>query len=201
MSKQPSPAPTASAVGPCPTLFQTSRTPRHWKFTQNHRTTRPPPIKKMKHYPALDHEEDETLSSSGSWRRWNTIQLCSSVSCRRRNTIQLCIMKKMKHYPALYHEEDETLSRIVSWRRWNTIRFWIMQNMKHYPTLDHAEYETLSSSVSWRTWTAIQLCIISPHNRTMFALQNEIYSVVRKLKVGSWSFRSWFLSEFLDSTW
>ena len=41
MSKQPPPAPTASAVGPCPTLFQTSRTPLHWKFTQNHRTTRP----------------------------------------------------------------------------------------------------------------------------------------------------------------
>ena len=43
MSKQPSPAPTASAGGPCPTLIQISRTPRHWKFTQHHRTTRPPP--------------------------------------------------------------------------------------------------------------------------------------------------------------
>ena len=43
MSKQPPPAPTASAVGPCPTLIQNSRTPRHWKFTQHHRTTRPPP--------------------------------------------------------------------------------------------------------------------------------------------------------------
>ena len=42
MSKQPPPATTASAVGPCPTLIQTSRTPRHWKFTQDHRTTRPP---------------------------------------------------------------------------------------------------------------------------------------------------------------
>ena len=27
MSKQPPPAPTASAVGPCPTIIQTSRTP------------------------------------------------------------------------------------------------------------------------------------------------------------------------------
>ena len=36
------PAPTASAAGPCPTLIQISRTPRHWKFTQHHRTTRPP---------------------------------------------------------------------------------------------------------------------------------------------------------------
>ena len=32
MSKQPPPAPTARAVGPCPTLIQTSRTPRHWKL-------------------------------------------------------------------------------------------------------------------------------------------------------------------------
>ena len=34
--------PTASAIGPCPTIIQISRTPRHWKFTQDHRTTRPP---------------------------------------------------------------------------------------------------------------------------------------------------------------
>ena len=43
MSKQPPPAPTASAIGPCPTIIQISKTPRHWKFTQHHRTTRPPP--------------------------------------------------------------------------------------------------------------------------------------------------------------
>ena len=68
MSKQPPTAPTASAVGPCPTVVQTvgrpgtgsllssiappdnplpccnpnCRTPRYWKFTQHHRTTRPP---------------------------------------------------------------------------------------------------------------------------------------------------------------
>ena len=36
-------APTGSAVGPCPTLIQISRTPRHWKFTQHRRTTQPPP--------------------------------------------------------------------------------------------------------------------------------------------------------------
>ena len=30
MSKQPPPAPTASAVGPCLTLIQISRTPWHW---------------------------------------------------------------------------------------------------------------------------------------------------------------------------
>ena len=33
------PTPTASTVDPCPTLIQISRTPRHWKFTQHHRTT------------------------------------------------------------------------------------------------------------------------------------------------------------------
>ena len=42
MSKQPPPAPTANAIDPCPTLIQISRTPRHCKFTQHHRTTRPP---------------------------------------------------------------------------------------------------------------------------------------------------------------
>ena len=46
MSKQPPPAPNASAVGPCPTIIQISRTPRRWKFTQHHHTTRPPPIEK-----------------------------------------------------------------------------------------------------------------------------------------------------------
>ena len=35
MSKLPPPAPTASATGPCPTIIQISRTPRHWKFTQH----------------------------------------------------------------------------------------------------------------------------------------------------------------------
>ena len=44
ISKKPQPAPTASAVGPRPTLIQTSRTPRTWKFIQDHRTTRPPPM-------------------------------------------------------------------------------------------------------------------------------------------------------------
>ena len=40
MSKQPPPpAPTASTVGPCPTVTQIRRTPRHWKFSQHHRTT------------------------------------------------------------------------------------------------------------------------------------------------------------------
>ena len=44
MSKQPKLESTASVVGPCPTIIQISRTPRHWKFTQHHRSTRPPPL-------------------------------------------------------------------------------------------------------------------------------------------------------------
>ena len=44
MSKQPPPAPTVSAIGPCPTIMQISRTPQHWKFTQYHHTTRPPTV-------------------------------------------------------------------------------------------------------------------------------------------------------------
>ena len=41
ISKHP-PAPTASTVGSCPTIIKISRTPRHWKFTLHHRTTRQP---------------------------------------------------------------------------------------------------------------------------------------------------------------
>ena len=41
MSKQPPPAPIASAVGPCSNI-QISKTPRYWKFTQHNRITRPP---------------------------------------------------------------------------------------------------------------------------------------------------------------
>ena len=41
MSKQPPPTSTINAVGPCPIIIQISRTPRHWKFTQHHRTTQP----------------------------------------------------------------------------------------------------------------------------------------------------------------
>ena len=33
-----------SAVGPWPIIFQISKMPRHWMFTQHHPTTRPPPL-------------------------------------------------------------------------------------------------------------------------------------------------------------
>ena len=41
MFKQLRPAPIASTVGPYLTIFQTSKKPRHWKFTEHHRATRP----------------------------------------------------------------------------------------------------------------------------------------------------------------
>ena len=44
MSKQSPPAPSASAVGPCPTIIQISKMARNCKFAQHHRTTRPPAI-------------------------------------------------------------------------------------------------------------------------------------------------------------
>ena len=56
MSKQSPPAPTASAVGPCPTSIQISNpNVPHWKFTQHLRTNRPPPLE----------EYDGTVSIGG----------------------------------------------------------------------------------------------------------------------------------------
>ena len=52
MSKQPPPAPTASVVGPCPTVIQTVGRPGTGSFTQHQRTTRPLPIKNKEHYEA-----------------------------------------------------------------------------------------------------------------------------------------------------
>ena len=45
ISKQPPPAPTASAIGPCPTISQIVGRPGTGSNTQDHRTTRPPPMK------------------------------------------------------------------------------------------------------------------------------------------------------------
>ena len=62
-------AQAASAIGPCPTIFQNVRRPgtgslprtiappnhpsRHWKFTQDHRTTRPPHVKEKRYVPIM----------------------------------------------------------------------------------------------------------------------------------------------------
>ena len=40
--EQPPSAPTSSALGPCPTISEINRKPRHRKFTQHNRTTRHP---------------------------------------------------------------------------------------------------------------------------------------------------------------
>ena len=42
MFKQPQSAPTASTVGPCPTIILISMTHRHWTLSKHHRTTRRP---------------------------------------------------------------------------------------------------------------------------------------------------------------
>ena len=63
MSKQPPPALTASAVGPCPTLIHTSRMPRTWKFIQDHRTTRPPPLAQNKTPPNTSLISDTQVNS------------------------------------------------------------------------------------------------------------------------------------------
>ena len=44
----PPSTPTASAVDPCPTIIQISRTPQRWKFTQHLCTTRPPPNRQQR---------------------------------------------------------------------------------------------------------------------------------------------------------
>ena len=64
MSKQPPPAPIASAIGPCPTIIQISRTPRHWKFTQHLRTTRPPPIRLSVPFGIQDGDSSASIMSS-----------------------------------------------------------------------------------------------------------------------------------------
>ena len=60
MSKQPPPAPTASAVNPCPTVIQIVGRPGTGSFTQHQRTTRPPPIKNKEHYEATTPVEHKS---------------------------------------------------------------------------------------------------------------------------------------------
>ena len=43
MSKPPPTRSYCKRNRPLPYCYQNRRTPRHWKFTQHHRTTRPPP--------------------------------------------------------------------------------------------------------------------------------------------------------------
>ena len=73
VQKRKPPAPTASAIGPCPTLMQISRTPRQWKFTQHLPITQPP--QSTLRYQFLD----------------NGTRLCSYIPCLPSNTPVICI--------------------------------------------------------------------------------------------------------------
>ena len=99
MSKQPPPAPTASATGPRLIIIQISRTPRHWKITQHLRTTRPPPSQPTKPEPvtrtklpegpwqnlAIDlmglfPSQDNVLVVVDYYSRWYEIALMKSIT-------------------------------------------------------------------------------------------------------------------------
>ena len=93
MSKQPPPAPTASAIGLCPPIIQISRTSRHWKFTQDHRTTRPPPIKDRlvdlierifkredSLYSACNDRNAFTSDTVRNYNSWSCQKVCEAIT-------------------------------------------------------------------------------------------------------------------------
>ena len=90
MSKQPSPAPTVSAVGPCPTLSEMSRTPRHWKFTQQHRSIQPP----------LSRLDQKCLVI------WNVNHLAHLISQERLPWN--CALTAIPHYKITQHVTSQT---------------------------------------------------------------------------------------------
>ena len=67
MSKQPPPAHAASAMGPCPTVVQISRTPQNWKFT-----IAPP------EHPTYKEEEIYIASTYGC-NHFNCVHVCVSL--------------------------------------------------------------------------------------------------------------------------
>ena len=101
MSKQPPPAPTASATGPCPTIIQISRTPRHWKFTQHLRTTRPPPLTRMSEvlgrypvwpYTVVSPSADSREASVSYWHKCVhkvLVNSLGSLSLPRKSMVRL----------------------------------------------------------------------------------------------------------------
>ena len=82
MSKQPPPAPTARAVGSCPTLIQISRTPRHWKFTQDHRTTRPPLFQRKGclYFACNDRNAFFTSDAVKNYNLWSCQKVCEALT-------------------------------------------------------------------------------------------------------------------------
>ena len=120
MSQQHPPAPTASAVGPCSSIFQISRTPRYWKFTKHHRIPfpLPPPLYReankriqmavenaKKDWIDAQCEEIETcLNENKSKRAYQLVKDLTSEKQGRSSTIQDRSGKCLT-------EKQETLSR------------------------------------------------------------------------------------------
>ena len=127
MSKQPPPAPTASAVGPCPTRIQISRTPQHWKFTQHHRTTRPPPNMKVCclfsirvhtiyhfQYKIENHPKLTQICSYGIFFQWTQEQFQNSrgkgaISVRAIEVLLYTGTEKYHKVSEAYHEVSKQI--------------------------------------------------------------------------------------------
>ena len=60
---------------PLPYCYQNCRTPRHWKFTQHHRTTRPPPALWW-----IYSYEQYVKISAGTPMRWNLLQFTKRLT-------------------------------------------------------------------------------------------------------------------------
>ena len=122
MSKQPPPAPTASAVGPCPTVIQISRTPRHWKFTQHHRTTRPPPLL----YTCV-WKVKENLRRQALYLLW-LYGICFSLKCHNRIS-RTFVKDSCDCLPGVISVTDSTLNNSPS-----PIKIFILR-MNPFPSL------------------------------------------------------------------
>ena len=74
MSKQPPTRTYCKRNRPLPYYHPNCRTPRHWKFTQHHRTTRPPQVRnKCQNIDAVNFKKLDTLNNyrSSSVIRWS----------------------------------------------------------------------------------------------------------------------------------
>ena len=79
------PAPAASTIGPCPTVIQISRTPRHWKFTQHLRTTQPLLIGLLFPFRTDFHLEGVKLTEL------TPTHLCDAAHCRIYSAMKCCL--------------------------------------------------------------------------------------------------------------
>ena len=65
---------------PLPYCNQNCRTPRHWKFTQDHRTTRPPPFKTLA--PVDWQERFQVVATDYTWPSDFEVKRLLPVSCQ-----------------------------------------------------------------------------------------------------------------------